>query len=163
MRWRKPPPFKTRREVERYFGSKEIQCLLCGGRFRRLSFHLAAKHDTTTDEYKGEFGLPWSRGLSCPDSRKHSGWTAARRANASKQARASQFFKFAHPAPRREDAPFLKLERLEHLGARAAGFGSRFERRVLVLFKKGLTDGAIARRLKVCLTTVNRRTKRWRD
>jgi len=29
--------FKTRREVERYFGGKTIECLLCGQRFRRLA------------------------------------------------------------------------------------------------------------------------------
>jgi hypothetical protein len=162
MRWKKPLPFETRQAIDRYFSHKTITCLLCGKRFRRLSFHLAAKHAMTTDEYKGEFGLPWTRGLTSADSHRHSGWTAARRAKASKQARKSQFFKLAHPAPRRDDALFVKRERIKHLGTRAAGFGPAFERRVLALFKRGLTDGAIARALKVNRMTVNLRSKRWR-
>jgi hypothetical protein len=31
-----PPAFKTRRDIERYFGGKTIECLLCMQRFRRL-------------------------------------------------------------------------------------------------------------------------------
>ncbi len=47
--------FETRREVDRYFGGKTIRCLLCGQRFRRLAFHLAAKHGITADDYKARF------------------------------------------------------------------------------------------------------------
>jgi hypothetical protein len=163
MEWNKPPAFKTRHEVERYFSGKTIRCLLCGRRFRRLAFHLAAKHGINTDEYKGEFGLPWTRGLTCVESHRNSGWSAKRRIEASRQARRSQFFKFAPPATRREDAPFIKLERVRSLGPRAVGLGSTFERRVRALFKKGLTDGAIARALNVNRMTVNQRTRHWRN
>jgi hypothetical protein len=162
MTWKKPPPFKTRREVARYFNGKKIRCLLCGKLFRRLAFHLAAKHRITTSDYKGVFGLPWTRGLACVDSHRNSGWTAARRANASREARKTKFFRFAHPAPRREDAPFVKRERLRHLGGRAAGFGPAFERRVRLLFERGLIDEAIAQALKVNRMTVNLRTRKWR-
>src|SRR5262245_9079001 len=58
-----PPAFKTCRDVERYFGGKTIECLLCGQRFRRGG-HLAAKHEMSVDEYRTRFGLPWSRGLT---------------------------------------------------------------------------------------------------
>jgi hypothetical protein len=158
----KPPHFRTRHEVDRYFGGKTIRCLLCGGRFRRLSTHLATKHAMSTDEYKSEFGLPWTRGLTSAASHTDSGWTAERRNKASRQARRTRFFEFAHPAARREDAPFLKLKWTKNLGARAAGLGPKFERRVRSLFEKGLADGAIARALNVHRMTVNLRTKHWR-
>jgi hypothetical protein len=162
MRTTKPPLFRTRQQVEHYFGGKTIKCLLCGGRFGRLSFHLAAKHGVTTDEYKSRFGLPWHRGLTSALSHARSGWNDARKAKASKLARRSQFFKFAHAAPRREMAPFLKVEAARHLAVNAAGFGRGFESRVRVLFDRGLTDAAIAKALNVNKMTVNRRTKRWR-
>jgi hypothetical protein len=154
--------FQTRKEVERYFGGKTITCLLCGGRYGRLSFHLAAKHGMTTDEYKVHFGLPWSRGLISALSLSNSGWDDNRRAKASKLARKTKFFKFAHPSERRELAPFLRTEALKHLGTHAVGFGKKFESRVLTLFRRGLTDGAIAEILDVNTMTVNRRTKKWR-
>jgi len=162
MPTKKPRLFRTRREVESYFSGKTIKCLLCGGRFGRLSFHLAAKHGVTTDEYKSGFGLPWSRGLTSALSRANSGWNDHRRAKASRLARKSKFFKFAHPAPRREAAPFLRVEAAKNLSANAAGFGKAFESRVRVLFGRGLTDAAIAKVLRVNRMTVNQRTKRWR-
>ena len=162
MRQKEVAPFRTRREVERYFSGKTIECLLCGRRYRRLSFHLAAKHGTNTDEYKSRFGLPWVRGLTSALSHANSGWTNARKAKASKLAQTTRFFKLAHPVPRRETAAFLKLEAVKHLGGHAAGFGAQFEKRVRRLFAKGLTDAAIAQVLSVTRTTVNRRTKHWR-
>jgi hypothetical protein len=162
LRTTKRPPFRTRREVERYLGGKTIKCLLCGGRFRRLSFHLAAKHGVTTDDYKSRFGLPWHRGLTSAQSHANSGWNDDRKAKASRLARSSRFFKLAHQAPRREVAPFLKAEAMRHLGAHAAGFGKAFESGVRVLFERGLTDAVIAQALNVTRGTVNRRTKHWR-
>jgi hypothetical protein len=158
----KKPPFRTRREVERYFGGKKIECLLCGRQFGRLSFHLAAKHGVTTDDYKRRFGLPWSRGLTSAPSHANSGWNDDRKAKASSLARRSKFFKFAHPAPRREVAPFLKVEAVKALGVNAVGLGKGFESRVRILFERKLTDAAIAQALKVNRMTVNLRTKHWR-
>lgn len=162
MRSMVPPVFRTRREVERYFGGKTIKCLLCGRRFGRLSFHLAAKHGMATADYKSRFGLPWTRGLTSALSHSNSGWDDARRSKASRLARRSQFFKFAHPATRREMAAFLKVDAIKHLGPNATGFGKSFESRVCVLFEKGFADAAIAQALNVSRMTVNRRTKRWR-
>jgi hypothetical protein len=153
-----PPPFITRQGVERYLGGKTIKCLLCGRRFGRLSFHLAAKHDVTVDEYKIRFGLPWSRGLTSALSRANAGWNDDRKARARRLARNSQFFKFAHLVPHREVAPFLKVEAVKHLGAHAAGFGKEFDLCVRILFARGLTDTAIARALKVSRAAVSRRT-----
>ena len=155
-------PFQTRREVERYFSGRTIKCLLCGRRFGRLSFHLASKHGITTDEYKERLGLPWTHGLTSAKSRANSGWSDARRERASGLARKTKFFKYAHPAQRREAAAFLKAETWKNLGPNAAGFDKTFDARVRKLFLRGLPDAAIADILKVNRMTVNRRTKRWR-
>lgn len=163
MRSTKSPLFRTRRAVDRYFAGRTIKCLICGRRFGRLSFHLAAKHGVTTDDYKHRFGLPWTRGLTSASSHANSGWNNKRKAKASRLARKSRFFTFAHQASRREPALFLKLENTRNLGANAVGFGKEFESRVRILFKRGLTDASIADILNVNRMTVNRRTKRWRS
>lgn len=155
-------PFRSRQEVERYFSGKTIQCLLCGERFCRLSFHLSAKHKVTTDEYKSRFGLPWTRGLTSAASRANSGWSEKRKRNARRLARRTQFYRFAHPAPRRAVAPFLITEAKQHLCSNALGFGRTFETRAHALFRRGLSDAQIARVLGVHRMTVNRRTKCWR-
>ena len=111
---------------------------LCGQRFRRLGTHLATKHQTDVNEYRSKFRLPWTQGLTSAASRASSGWTEIRRARASKLARKSEFFKLAHSRPRRELAPFLKAEIVEHLGSHAIGFGKAFEQRVRALFDRGL-------------------------
>jgi hypothetical protein len=49
MRASKLSPFRTRGEIERYFGGKTIKCLICGRRLKRLAFHLAVKHDMSPD------------------------------------------------------------------------------------------------------------------
>jgi hypothetical protein len=68
------------------------------------------------------------------------GWDHERRDKASKLARRSKCFKFAHPAPRREMAPFLSVEARKNLGPNAVGFGGKFESRVRALFRQGRTD-----------------------
>jgi hypothetical protein len=162
MKRMRPPFFRTRQAIDRYFGGKTIKCLLCGRRFRRLSFHLAAKHAVTTDDYESQFGLPWTRGLTSAPSHAKSGWNNERKAKASKLARKSRFFTLAHRASRRELPLFLRLETARNLGANAVGFGKEFESRVRILFKQGLTDSVISQILNVNRMTVNRRTKRWR-
>jgi hypothetical protein len=62
--------------------------------------------------------------------------------------------------PRREFAPFLKAEAVEHLGANAKAFGKKFDLQVRALAEKGLSIRAIARVLKVSHTTVLKRSKR---
>jgi ROS/MUCR transcriptional regulator protein len=157
-----PPAFKTRRDIERYFGGKMIECLLCRQRFRRLGGHLAAKHEMSVDEYRSQFGLPWTRGLTSAASVASSGWTDERKAKARKLARINRFFERAHLTPRRVPAPFLQTEAVQNLGKHAVGFGKAFERRVRALFDKGFTDAAIARALDVGRATVTYRTMHWR-
>jgi hypothetical protein len=162
MRAKAPPPFKTRRDIERYFSGDTIECLLCGRQFKRLQTHLAAKHGVAADDYKRRFGLPWTRGLTSAASLANSGWTEERKAKARKLARKSRFFKLAHLTPRRELALFLKTEAVEHLGVNAKAFGEKFDARVRALADKGLSIRAIARLLKVAHATVLERTKRRR-
>lgn len=157
-----PEPFKTRQEVDEYFNADRIECLLCRQRFRRLGTHLAAKHQISADEYRTQFGLPWTRGLTSETSHTTSGWSNKRKAAARRLAHKSQFFKLAHLTPRRQNAPFLRAEAIEHLGKHAIGFGEIFEKKVRRLFEKGLTDAAIARKLHVGRATVTYCTTHWR-
>jgi hypothetical protein len=162
MRAKTPPAFKTRRDIERYFSGDTIECLICGRHFKRLQTHLAAKHGMTADDYKSRFGLPWTRGLTSATSLANAGWTEERKAKARKVVQKSQFFKLAHLTPRRERAPFLKAEAIEHLGVNPKPYGEKFDLRVRALADKGLSIRAIARVLKVAHSTVLERTKRWR-
>jgi len=96
------------------------RCVSTLSAFKRI---WAAKHGIAADDYKKRFGLPWTRGLTSAASLANSGWTDERKAKARKLARKSQFFKLAHLTPRREFAPFLKAEAVEHLGANATPYG----------------------------------------
>ena len=156
----KPQVFKTRRDVERYFSGDTIECLICGRHFERLQRHLAAKHGLSADDYKKQFGLPWSRGLTSATSLAKSGWTDERKAKARKFAQKSRFFELAHLTTRRELALFLKAEAIEHLDVNAKALGKKFDLQVRALAEKGLSIRAIARVLNVAHTTVLKRSKR---
>ena len=162
IRTTKPPFFRTRQEVERYFGGKTIKCLLCGGRFRRLGGHLSVKHGMSVDDYRSRFGLPWSRGLTSAASSAASGWTPARKTKARMVAQKRRFFELAHLTPRRQPAPFVKTQAVQNLGSYAVGFGEIFEREVRELFDEGLTDAAIAQTLNVGRATVTYIAMHWR-
>ncbi|MFZ2142940.1 MAG: MucR family transcriptional regulator [Xanthobacteraceae bacterium] len=162
MRAKPPAAFKTRRDIARYFRGNTIECLICGRCFKRLHTHLGAKHGMAADDYKKRFGLPWTRGLTSATSLANSGWTDERKAKARKLAQKSRFFDMAHSTPRRELAPFLKTEAVEHLGVKAKAFGEKFDAQVRALAQKGLRIRAIARVLKVAHTTVLDRVKRSR-
>ena len=63
--------FQTMQEIEDYLGEPTIRCLICGRRFQRLNRHVQHAHDITPDEYKFEFGIPFTRGLvSLPSGAK---------------------------------------------------------------------------------------------
>ena len=74
---------------------------------------------------KSGSAFPGHVGLTSAASLANSGWTDERKAKARKLARKSQFFKLAHLSPRREFAPFLKAEAVEHLGANATPYGKK--------------------------------------
>jgi hypothetical protein len=61
---------KTKEEVLNYLDGTEIQCLICGKWFKALATHLVRIHETTVDDYKRKYGIPWTYGLICSDSSK---------------------------------------------------------------------------------------------
>jgi len=162
MRAKPPAPFATRSDIDRYFSGERIECLLCGRFFRRLGGHLPPVHRVGVNEYRRRFGLPWSRGLISAASLASSGWTDKRKSKAARLARGSRFFELAHQSSRRELAPFLKAEAIQHLGIDTRTSSGAFEEQVRSLFDRGLSDRRIARELAVGASTVNRRTKHWR-
>lgn len=54
----------TLAKLEAYYEQDLMTCLYCGHEFSMLWQHLAGAHETTAEEYKLEFGLPLSRGLT---------------------------------------------------------------------------------------------------
>jgi hypothetical protein len=54
----------TLAEMEDYYEHDLMTCLYCGNEFSMLWQHLRGAHDVTVDEYKLEFGLPFSKGLT---------------------------------------------------------------------------------------------------
>jgi hypothetical protein len=116
----------------------------------------------SVDDYKRQFGLPWTRGLTSAVSAANSKWTDDRKANARAIAQTSRFFELAHTAPRRDVLPFAKEQALRNLGNNPVTREADFERRIRSLFKKGASDRVIAKALGVGSSTVNRRTKAWR-
>lgn len=59
----------TLEEIRAYYSGDAIVCMRCGKSYRNLGVHLKAIHAMTVDDYKEMYGLPWSRGLSCDESR----------------------------------------------------------------------------------------------
>jgi hypothetical protein len=157
-----PASLQTNAEFRRYFSGKTIKCLLCRRRFQRLASHLAYKHDMTAAEYKSQFNLPWTRGLTSAASHQNAGWTARRRAKAKALARQTRFFEFAHPTNRRASPTYVQKRLIKNLGDHAIGFGRHFEQRVKSLFERGFLDREISQALGVNRMTVNQRTRKWR-
>jgi hypothetical protein len=55
-----------------YYGGTDIQCLLCGRRFRKLGVHVLRVHEMQDDDYKRRYGLPLYKGLTSePTARLH--------------------------------------------------------------------------------------------
>ncbi|MGI9489080.1 MAG: MucR family transcriptional regulator [Geminicoccaceae bacterium] len=57
------PRALTKTEIDDYFSGDRIICLLCGKSYKNLGVHLHHLHGVPPDEYRGMFGLPWSKGL----------------------------------------------------------------------------------------------------
>lgn len=62
--------FQTNEEVEEYLNAPLIKCLLCEKYYKSLPTHIQSKHDTSAETYHEMFGIPWHRGLCCPDTIK---------------------------------------------------------------------------------------------
>jgi hypothetical protein len=61
--------FTSRQEVEAYFGSEKIQCLLCGAWLKALAPQHLKKYSVSVREYRVRYGLPFTRGLMCETTR----------------------------------------------------------------------------------------------
>lgn len=61
-------PFADLDAVRQYLGEPTIRCLRCGRRFKSISSHLKTIHEMTADEYREMYGIPWTYGLSSPDT-----------------------------------------------------------------------------------------------
>ena len=57
-------PLRTREEIDAYFATDLIVCLLCGFEYGMLATHLVRTHGVSCDQYRIDFGLPMSIGLS---------------------------------------------------------------------------------------------------
>ena len=56
--------FATVEEIKEYFAQDTLICLLCGKEFICLSGHIHASHEISSDDYREQFGIPWTYGLS---------------------------------------------------------------------------------------------------
>ena len=61
--------FITKEEIEEYYSGDKILCLLCGKSFKALCGHLKV-HGFDVNSYCEKYGLPYTRGLSCPSTKK---------------------------------------------------------------------------------------------
>ena len=57
-------PFSSRTELEHYFDSDKLLCLICGQSFITLPPHLLRTHHISSDDYKIKFGIPFRYGLA---------------------------------------------------------------------------------------------------
>lgn len=57
-------PLQTLEEIEEYFNTEKIVCLLCGNEYFKLDHHLKSIHGIDTRTYKLKFGLSLIRGLT---------------------------------------------------------------------------------------------------
>jgi hypothetical protein len=56
--------FTTKEKIDQYFSNPDgIQCLLCGRVYGSLNGHLQIVHESSHEEYRDRYGLPWRRGL----------------------------------------------------------------------------------------------------
>ncbi len=55
--------FTSVEELDAYFKEHKLTCLLCGRHYVQLGNHISQGHKISMDEYKEQFGLPWTYGL----------------------------------------------------------------------------------------------------
>lgn len=56
--------FSSFEELKEYFNKDRLTCLLCGRDYGNLGIHVSQGHGTTIDEYRQQFGIPWTYGLA---------------------------------------------------------------------------------------------------
>lgn len=56
--------FKEVSELKKYFAQEKLQCLLCGREYGNLGLHITRGHNISHDDYKAQYGIPWTYGLA---------------------------------------------------------------------------------------------------
>lgn len=56
-------PFTLLTEVKEYLSGDRLVCLLCGKSYQSLQVHIPIVHNTSLDEYKLRYAIPWTYGL----------------------------------------------------------------------------------------------------
>ena len=56
--------FSSFEELKEYFNKDRLTCLLCGRDYGNLGIHISQGHGITMDEYRQQFGIPWTYGLA---------------------------------------------------------------------------------------------------
>lgn len=62
--------FTSIEAVDNYLANEKLECLICGKSFSSLHKHVFRAHGLKADEYKAQFGIPYSRGLVGTKMRK---------------------------------------------------------------------------------------------
>ena len=57
-------PFQTMEQVNDYLSGNTVECLICGKRYQWLHNHIVKMHDTSPDDYRRRFGIPFTRSLT---------------------------------------------------------------------------------------------------
>jgi hypothetical protein len=70
-------PFETIAEVEEYLSGETVVCMLCGQQRKALGVHLQKIHGLSPDQYRIDYGIPYTFGLDASA-------TAARKGSATK-------------------------------------------------------------------------------
>ena len=56
-------------DLASYFSGDRIVCLRCGKNFKALGIHLKTMHSMSVEKYKKIYGIPWTYGLLCADTK----------------------------------------------------------------------------------------------
>ncbi len=121
--------FQTKEEVDAYFASDKIQCLLCGKWFKGIGGnHLKVKHGITTDDYKEMFGLPWLRGLDGTSTNLKRSETSKRNYENRDKEEMLERLRSGKPSPQRPLQPFNK-DRIAKIGLAFHGRSRKYQRR----------------------------------
>ena len=139
--------FSSRQEVEHYFASDRLRCLLCGRWLLALGHHLKT-HSVSVREYKTRYGLPFNQGLTCRATRhlKSEVVTPEMRLKASKSAaiacEISAQTRRGKPLYR---APYLHQEAIDNMvrGRGTRRWGAHDFERVLAEIPRRKTLGEI--------------------
>jgi len=121
--WKAPEPFQNKADVEHYFAGDRLMCLMCGKSYVTLPPHLKASHGLSSDDYKVQFGIPFSFGLAGSSFRERS---AARMMDLQsrgviQKAEPGVYLPWLRDSHRRPNVPSVRRANLDKLITLAGG------------------------------------------